>query len=60
MPVDVKGLELHDYYDVIKRPMDLSLAQKNLDNDMYNDKNEFIADIMLIFDNCRAVSKLLD
>jgi hypothetical protein len=58
VPVDVKGLELHDYYDVIKKPMDLSLAQKNLDNDMYNDRHEFIADIMLIFENCRAVSKL--
>ena len=55
-PVDVKALELHDYHDVIKKPMDLSTVQKNLDNDMYNNKDEFVADILLIFDNCRAVS----
>ncbi|CAG5107750.1 Oidioi.mRNA.OKI2018_I69.chr1.g3472.t1.cds [Oikopleura dioica] len=53
-PVDVKALELHDYYDVIKKPMDLSTVQKNLDNDMYNNKDEFTADILLIFENCRA------
>lgn len=28
-PVDYTSLELHDYPDVIKRPMDLSTIRKN-------------------------------
>ena len=58
-PVDVKALELHDYYDVIKKPMDLSTVQKNFDNDAYKNREEFAADIRLIFENCAAVSIFL-
>lgn len=51
-PVDVKALGLHDYYEVIKKPMDLSTIQKNIDNDIYKTKDEFADDVRLIFSNC--------
>merc|ERR1712235_183524 len=51
-PVDVKALGLHDYYEVIKKPMDLSTVQKNMDNDIYKTKDEFADDVRLIFSNC--------
>ena len=55
-PVDVKALGLHDYYEVIKKPMDLSTVQKNMDNDIYKTKDEFADDVRLIFSNCLTVS----
>lgn len=53
-PVDVKALNLHDYHEVIKKPMDLSTIQKNFDNNIYKTKDEFAADVRLIFENCFA------
>ena len=57
-PVDVEGLKLHDYHDVIKKPMDLSTIQKNMDEGFYTKKEEFEADVLLIFENCFAVRPL--
>lgn len=51
-PVDVEGLKLHDYHEVIKKPMDLSSIQKNMDNATYETKEEFGNDVRLIFKNC--------
>ena len=52
----MKALGLHDYYEVIKKPMDLSTVQKNMDNDIYKTKDEFADDVRLIFSNCLTVS----
>jgi len=51
-PVDVKALNLHDYHEVIKKPMDLSTVQANIDRDLYKNKEDFANDIRLIFENC--------
>lgn len=51
-PVDVKALGLHDYYDIIKHPMDLGTMKKKLDNRQYRDAQEFAADVRLMFSNC--------
>nr|XP_046228147.1 bromodomain-containing protein 4-like isoform X2 [Scatophagus argus] len=51
-PVDVKALGLHDYYDIIKHPMDLSTIKIKLDNKQYRDAQEFAADVRLMFSNC--------
>ena len=59
-PVDVKALNLHDYHDVIKKPMDLSTVQANLDRDLYKTKEEFANDIRLIFENCATVGPFYD
>ncbi|KAH9284070.1 Bromodomain-containing protein 2 [Echinococcus granulosus] len=51
-PVDVERLGLHDYHDIITHPMDLSTIRTKLDSGVYQNKNEFAADMRLMFDNC--------
>nr|XP_027198003.1 homeotic protein female sterile-like [Dermatophagoides pteronyssinus] len=51
-PVDADKLEIHDYYEVIKHPMDLNTVKRKLESREYNKPDEFAADIRLIFTNC--------
>ena len=51
-PVDAETLGLHDYYDVIKKPMDLGTVRKKLEEREYANGTEFAEDIRLIFTNC--------
>ncbi|XP_075041812.1 bromodomain-containing protein 3 [Mixophyes fleayi] len=51
-PVDAEALELHDYHDIIKHPMDLSSVKKKMDVRDYQDAQAFAADIRLMFSNC--------
>ncbi|KAM5322679.1 bromodomain testis-specific protein [Glossophaga mutica] len=51
-PVDVNGLGLHNYYDVVKNPMDLGTIKRKMDNQEYKDAYEFAADVRLMFMNC--------
>ncbi|XP_072505172.1 bromodomain testis-specific protein isoform X2 [Notamacropus eugenii] len=51
-PVDVTALGLHNYYDVVKNPMDLGTIKKKMDNQEYKDAHEFAADVRLMFMNC--------
>ncbi|KAM8933817.1 bromodomain-containing protein 3 isoform 2-T2 [Pelodytes ibericus] len=51
-PVDAEALELHDYHDIIKHPMDLSSVKKKMDVREYPDAQAFAADIRLMFSNC--------
>jgi E1A/CREB-binding protein len=50
-PVDPVDLNLPDYFDVVKKPMDLGTVKKKLDNSVYRDIDEFIGDVRLVFDN---------
>ncbi|XP_074647332.1 nucleosome-remodeling factor subunit BPTF-like [Tubulanus polymorphus] len=50
-PVD--PLEVGDYYDIIKEPMDLTTLENNLLAGKYDHLHEFVKDVMKIFDNCR-------
>ncbi|XP_023665305.1 bromodomain-containing protein 3b isoform X6 [Paramormyrops kingsleyae] len=51
-PVDAEALELHDYHEIIKHPMDLSTVKKKMDVRDYQDAQSFAADIRLMFSNC--------
>ncbi|XP_012520179.1 PREDICTED: bromodomain-containing protein 3 [Propithecus coquereli] len=51
-PVDAEALELHDYHDIIKHPMDLSTVKRKMDSREYPDAQGFAADIRLMFSNC--------
>ncbi|KAJ8299919.1 hypothetical protein KUTeg_021438 [Tegillarca granosa] len=51
-PVDVDMLGLHDYYEIIKKPMDLGTIRKKMDNREYKTATEFGEDVRLIFTNC--------
>ncbi len=50
-PVDPVKLGLPDYFDVIKKPMDLGTVQKKLDTGQYHSIDDFNCDIRLTFDN---------
>ncbi|XP_058613379.1 bromodomain-containing protein 3a isoform X3 [Onychostoma macrolepis] len=51
-PVDAEALELHDYHDIIKHPMDLSTVKKKMDSREYQDAQSFATDVRLMFSNC--------
>ncbi|KAJ8286818.1 hypothetical protein GJAV_G00043620 [Gymnothorax javanicus] len=51
-PVDAEALELHDYHEIIKHPMDLSTVKKKMDERQYLDAQSFAADVRLMFSNC--------
>ena len=53
-PVDYVTLNLLDYPTIIKHPMDLGTAKKNLLNNKYPTFQEFLNDIDLIWKNCRT------
>lgn len=50
-PVDVAGMGLHDYYDIIKRPMDLGSVKANLAKNVYASPGDFASDVRLTFQN---------
>uniref|UniRef100_A0A1I8BM81 Bromo domain-containing protein n=2 Tax=Meloidogyne hapla TaxID=6305 RepID=A0A1I8BM81_MELHA len=51
-PVDVEGLKLYDYYDIIKEPIDLGTIKRKMDARQYVNPDEFKSDIMLMCNNC--------
>ncbi|CAF4152988.1 unnamed protein product [Rotaria sp. Silwood2] len=51
-PVDAKNLNLDDYHQIIKKPMDLGTVKKKLENREYTSPDEFATDVRLIFGNC--------
>merc|ERR1719351_250438 len=51
-PVDTEQLDLHDYKQVIKKPMDLGTVKTKMESRQYNSPAEFAIDMRLIFTNC--------
>ncbi|XP_034679161.1 transcription factor GTE4-like isoform X2 [Vitis riparia] len=50
-PVDVKGLGLHDYYSIIKQPMDFGTVKSRLSKNWYKSPKEFAEDVRLTLQN---------
>ena len=50
-PVDPVELGLPDYFDIVKKPMDLGTIQKKLDSGAYHIFKDFETDVNLTFDN---------
>ncbi|XP_074319306.1 uncharacterized protein LOC141656346 [Silene latifolia] len=50
-PVDVNRLGLHDYFDIIKHPMDLGTVKTRLTSNWYKTPREFAEDVRLTFRN---------
>ncbi|XP_073116532.1 transcription factor GTE4-like isoform X2 [Elaeis guineensis] len=50
-PVDVKALGLHDYFSIIKHPMDLGTVKSRLSKNWYKSPREFAEDVRLTFRN---------
>lgn len=50
-PVDVQALGLHDYYQIVKRPMDLGTVKSKLSRSLYDSPLDFGTDVRLTFKN---------
>eukprot|EP01118_Nematostelium_gracile_P016166 TRINITY_DN6634_c0_g1_i2.p1 TRINITY_DN6634_c0_g1~~TRINITY_DN6634_c0_g1_i2.p1 ORF type:complete len:218 (-),score=45.43 TRINITY_DN6634_c0_g1_i2:19-672(-) len=50
-PVDPVALNIPDYFDVIKNPMDFSTIQNKMEAGMYSNIEEFAEDARLTFEN---------
>ncbi|CAI9089265.1 OLC1v1023812C1 [Oldenlandia corymbosa var. corymbosa] len=50
-PVDAVALGLHDYFDVIKSPMDLGTVKSRLSKNWYKSPKDFAEDVRLTFHN---------
>jgi hypothetical protein len=51
VPVDLVKLNIPDYFDIIKHPMDLGTVKSKLDTGSYKSPLDFAADVRLTFDN---------
>lgn len=56
-PVDYKNLGLFDYPLCIKNPMDMSTVKKKLKNNKYTSSQDFVADLNLVWDNCKIYNQ---
>lgn len=50
-PVDTEKWALHDYHQIIRRPMDLGTVKNNLDAGAYASPDDFATDVRLTFTN---------
>ncbi|KAI7733945.1 hypothetical protein M8C21_005331 [Ambrosia artemisiifolia] len=50
-PVDVVALKIPDYFNVIKKPMDLGTVKAKLGSGSYSSPFQFLADVRLTFSN---------
>lgn len=51
-PVDPVALNIPNYHEIVKTPMDLGTIQTNLANNQYENGDEFHRDVKLVFSNC--------
>ncbi|KAL6247887.1 transcription initiation at TATA-containing promoter protein [Rhinocladiella similis] len=51
-PVDPVALNIPTYFQIIKKPMDLSLVKTKLTSNAYEKAKDFEEDVRLIFKNC--------
>ena len=52
-PVDYVGMNLPDYPQIIKHPMDLETIKKKINDNKYTSTEEIYKDIQLVWDNCK-------
>ena len=55
-PLDYRRLGLYDYPYVVRTPIDLTSILTWLSQCLYNSIDDFLQDILLVLDNCRAYS----
>jgi hypothetical protein len=56
-PVDWKGLQLLDYPEVVKQPMDLGTIKSKMESSQYKSIEEVAADIRLVWSNCMLYNR---
>ena len=60
VPVPWQALNLHDYPTIIQYPMDLGTIDKKLVGGSYVSVDDFVADVRLVFNNCRLYNQAGD
>ena len=50
-PVDPNALGIPDYFEIIKKPMDMSQIRRKLDLGQYSNPWDFISDVFVMFEN---------
>lgn len=50
-PVDPGLLGIPDYFDIVKKPMDLGTIQFKLNSGQFSDPWEYVDDVWLMFEN---------
>jgi bromodomain-containing factor 1 len=53
-PVDPVALNCPTYFDYVKEPMDFATIQNKLNNNQYENADQFERDVRLVFHNCYA------
>jgi bromodomain-containing factor 1 len=53
-PVDTVALNIPNYREIVKQPMDLGTIQNKLTNNEYENGDDFEKDVRLVFKNCYA------
>ncbi len=56
-PVDVEGLGLTDYLDIVKHPMDMSTIKKKLKLNNYMTIQDVMSDLQLVWSNCKLYNQ---
>ena len=56
-PVDPVALNIPDYFDVIKQPMDLGTIEAHVGKGTYGNQHEFANDVRLVFSNAVLYNK---
>lgn len=51
LPVDPNSLGIPDYFDIVRKPIDLSTIKGKLTSGQYSDPWEYVDDVWLMFDN---------
>ncbi len=51
-PVDPKKLNIPDYYEIIREPMDFGTVKLKLMQNKYLKFQDFLYDLNLVFENC--------
>jgi len=51
-PVQPEKLGIHDYFDIIKNPMDFGTIKEKLKQHQYYNMQHFLEDVELVFSNC--------
>lgn len=52
VPVDPEKLNCYDYFDIVKKPMDMGTIKTRLNQGFYENGQDFLDDMALTFSNC--------
>lgn len=58
--MDPEKLNIPDYFEIVKEPMDLGTIQKHLEEHVLVTREDFAAEVRKVFDNAMLYNKAQD